>query len=64
MNAHAGLFEAAREAVDPDMPIGVEHHLDDRAVFEEPGDGRTKRGAQHARAAYLRFGTEVCCRHS
>ena len=46
-----GIFQAARQPVDPEPTVGVEHHLDDRRVFEEGGDGRAERGAQHARAA-------------
>ena len=37
--------------VDPEPPIGIEHHLDDRGVFQKAGDGGAERGAQHARAA-------------
>jgi hypothetical protein len=39
------------QAVDPEPPVGVEHHLDDCGVFQESGDGGAERGAQHARAA-------------
>src|SRR3546814_8266433 len=43
--------------VDPEPPIGVEHHLDDRGVFQKPGDRRPEGRAQHARTAKdrLRF---------
>ena len=47
----AGVGKAFGQPVDPEPPVGVEHHLDDRGVFQEPGDGRPERGAQHARAA-------------
>jgi hypothetical protein len=45
------------EPVDPDAPVGVQHHLDDGGVFQKARDGRAERGAQHARAARdrLRF---------
>ena len=49
--AFSGIGQSARQPVDPEPPIGVEHHLDDGRVFEEGGDRRTERGAQHARAA-------------
>ena len=53
--ALAGIREPFRKPVDPEPAVGVEHHLDDRRVFEEAGDGGTERGAQHARAADDRF---------
>ncbi len=43
------------QAVDPQPPVRVQHHLDHGRVFKQPGDGRTERGAQHARAALDRF---------
>ena len=46
----AGIREAARQPVDPEPAVGIEHHLDDRRVFELGGDRRSERGAQHARA--------------
>ena len=45
------ILEAARQPVDPEPAVGVEHHLDDRRVFEEGRDRGAERGAQHARAA-------------
>lgn len=49
--------ESFGEPVDPEPPIGVEHHLDDKRVFQELGDRRSEGRAQHACAAkdYLRF---------
>jgi hypothetical protein len=44
------------EPVDPEPPVRVEHHLDDRRVFQETGDCRAEGGAQHARAAKDRLG--------
>ena len=47
----ARVFQPAGQAVDPQAPVGVEHHLYDAGVFEEAGDCRAERGAQHARSA-------------
>ena len=47
----AGVLKPARQPVDPEPAIGIEHHLDDAGVFEIAGDRGAKRGAQHARAA-------------
>ena len=47
----AGVGQAFGQAVDPEPPVGVEHHLDDGGVFQKRGDGRPERGAQHARTA-------------
>ena len=49
--------------VDPEPPIGVEHHLDDRGVFQKPGDRRPEGRAQHARAAKDRLRFLVSGRH-
>ncbi len=38
-------FEGLLPPVDPESTVGIEHHLDDRRVFEERSDRRTKRGA-------------------
>ena len=50
-DAAAGVLKPARQPVDPEPAIGIEHHLDDAGVFEIAGDRGAKRGAQHARAA-------------
>ena len=57
------IGEPARQPVDPEPPVGVQHHLDDAWVFEEGGDRRSERGAQHARAARDRLGLEGMNRH-
>ena len=57
-NAAAGVFQSARQPVDPEPAIGIEHHLDDAGVFEIAGDRRSQRGAQHARAAGEGLGPE------
>ena len=36
--ALAGVGKPSRQPVDPQPPIGVEHHLDDRWIFQEAGD--------------------------
>ena len=61
--ALARIGQSARQPVDPEPAVGVEHHLDDRGVFEKAGDRRPERGAQHARAARDRFGLEGMNRH-
>ena len=50
-DAATGVLKPARQPVDPEPAIGIEHHLDDAGVFEIAGDRGAKRGAQHARAA-------------
>ena len=62
-DAAAGVLKAARQPVDPEPTVGVQHHLDDARIFEIAGDRRPKRGAQHARAAGEGFGPERDCRH-
>jgi hypothetical protein len=47
----SGIDEAARQPIDPEPSIGVEHHLDNGSVVEPQRDRWAKRGAQHARAA-------------
>jgi hypothetical protein len=47
----ARILEAARQALDPEPAVRVEHHLDDARVFQVAGDRWTERRAQHARAA-------------
>ena len=60
----ARIGKPARQPIDPEPPVGVEHHLDDAGVFEERGDRRPERGAQHARAARDRLGLEGMNRQS
>ncbi len=54
----SGVFQPARQTVDPKPAVGIEHDLDDAGIFEIGGDGRTERGAQHPRAAGESFGTK------
>jgi hypothetical protein len=54
--ALAGIRQATHQPVYPKSAVGIEHHLDDRCVFE-PGRYRwSERGTQHARAPRHRFG--------
>ena len=50
------LDQAGRQPVDPEPPIGVEHHFDDGRIFEPGCDGGPERGAQHAGAP----GNDLC----
>ena len=59
----AAILKPPRQPVYPKPAVGVEHHLDDRRVFEEAGDGGTERGAQHARTAGEGLGMKWCDRH-
>ena len=51
----SGVGEPLGQPVDPEPPVGIEHHLDDRRVFQESGDGGTEGRAQHARASQDRL---------
>ena len=62
-DATASLLEAARQPVDPQPTIGIEHYLDDAGVFEIGGNRRPERSAQHARAAGESFRSKGDCRH-
>lgn len=46
----AGVGEAFAQAVDPEAAIRIEHHLDNRRVFEPCGDVGPQSGSEHARA--------------
>jgi hypothetical protein len=48
-NSCAGILEAAREVIDPEPTVRVQHHLDDARVLQMTRDQRAERGAQHAR---------------
>ena len=41
----ATIGEPLGKSVDPEPPIGVEHHLDGHGVVQKPGDRRPERGA-------------------
>ena len=51
------------QAIDPEPTVGIEHHLDDAGVFEEFGDVRPERRAQHAGTARDRFCLGSCNPH-
>ena len=57
-DAETSVLEAARQPVDPESTVGVEHHLDDARIFEIAGNRRPQRGAQHACATGESFGSE------
>jgi hypothetical protein len=57
------IEESLGQAVDLEPPIGVEHHLDDRGIFQKLGDRRPEGRAQHARAAKDRLRFLVSGRH-
>jgi hypothetical protein len=61
--ALARVRQPIRQSVDPEPPVGVQHNLDDSGVFEEAGDRRSERRAQHARATRHRLGLEGMNRH-
>ena len=50
-NALTCVLQTARQPVNPEATVGVEHDFDDRSIFEIASDRRSKRGAQHTRAA-------------
>ena len=62
-DAEARILQSACEAVDPEPAVGVQHHLGDGRIFEVPRYRRTKRGAQHARAASVGFRSKGDSRH-
>jgi len=43
------------QAVDPQPPVGVEHHFNDAGIVEVARNCWAKRGAQHPRAARETF---------
>ena len=43
------------QPIHPDTAIRVQHHLDHAGIFQKPGDGCPKRGAQHPRTTGNRF---------
>ena len=59
----AAILQTTRQPVDPELAVGIEHHLDDREGFEEGGDGGADGGAQHARTAGKGLGMKRCDRH-
>ena len=63
-DAEACVLESARETIDPEPAVGIEHDLDDRRIFElDCAIAGPKRGAQHARATSVGFRSEVDGRH-
>ena len=62
-DAEAGVLQSARETIDPEPAVGVQHDFGDGRIFEITRDRRAKRGAQHARAASVGFRSEGDGRH-
>ena len=62
-DAEARVLEAARQPVDPEPAVGIEHHLDDGRIFEKARDRWSERRAQHACAARESFRSERDRRH-
>ena len=60
---YASVGEALAQPVDPQAAVGIEHHLDNRRVFEPCGDARPQRGPEHACATGKRFGFECVDGH-
>ena len=54
-DALAGILAPDRGPLDPQLAVGVDHHLDHGGIGERRGDGGTERGAQHLPAAALRL---------
>ena len=50
---------SARQPIDPEPAVRVEHYLNDGGVLQPERDRRTERGAQHARAARRRLLIEM-----
>jgi hypothetical protein len=47
----AGVGQPGCQAVDPQPPVWIEHHLDDGGIFQKRGDVRPERRAQHTGTA-------------
>ena len=59
----AGLGKAFGQPVDPESPVGNQHHLDNGRVFQKSSDVRPERRAQHAGTARERFCLRICVPH-
>jgi hypothetical protein len=55
----ARIDKTARQPIDPEAAIGIEHALDYFGVFQEQREGGTECSAQHAGAARSRFLIEM-----
>ena len=62
-NSAAGIFQPARQTIDPQTTVRIEHHFDDAGIFEMSRDCGAERGAQHARTAGEGFRPEGDRRH-
>jgi hypothetical protein len=54
-DALACVGQAFREAIDPQPPVWIDHHLDNTKVFQQTGNAGAERIAQHARASCRPF---------
>lgn len=59
----AGVGEAVAQPVHPQAPVGIEHDLDNRRVFEPCGNVGAERGPEHARTTGESFGFECVDGH-
>src|SRR3546814_20831300 len=59
MDAHADIAAAFAEPVDPELAIGIDHHLDDGGIAKRLRDHRPHGGFEHGAAALFR-----CVAHS
>jgi hypothetical protein len=50
-----GVRKAFGQTVDPQVTVGIKHHLDNRWILKPSGDRRPERRAQHPRTARGRF---------
>ena len=60
---YARISEAVAQPVDPKTSVRIEHHLDNRRVFEPCGDVGPQRRSEHACATGERFGLECVDDH-
>ncbi len=54
----ARVGQPARQPVDPEPSVGIEHHLDDGRVFQPRRNRRPERGPEHAGAADRNLGSD------
>jgi hypothetical protein len=57
-NDGAGRLKPARETIDPESSVRVQHHFVNARIFEVGGNHRPHCGSQHPGAAEKSFGVE------
>ena len=57
-HCHARFGNPFAQTVDPQPPVGVEHHFDDDRVVKPIGNRAPKRRPQHPRTARRTFGPD------